>query len=183
MDVLQVMEHWIHLLRDHMSWTISISLGEQVIFWITNKTEQLEGFNRTSLGNSVKRANRTRRCHYKLLSRGSTNVKKQTQKPAINNRRWKSLLMAKKAKSLGFMKPPRKVYPPVSSGCTLCLEKKLLPSLELLVSWKGRRWSDWHPAGPFASDHNNPQQFRWFLNVFSLLGFHSLGGMCRFGMV
>lgn len=94
MEVLQVMEHWVCLLRDHRGWTTSISLGEQIIFQITNEVEPLRRFYRTSLGNTVKRVNRTRRCHHKLLSCGSTNVKKQTQKPAVNNRRWKSPLMA-----------------------------------------------------------------------------------------
>lgn len=102
MEVFQVMEHWVHFLRDHMSWTTSSSLEEQPIFCLTNKVEQLRGFNRTSLGNSIKRANRTCRCHHKLLSRGSTNIKKQIQKPAVNNRRWKSPLMAKKSEWLGM---------------------------------------------------------------------------------
>lgn len=43
MEVFQVMELWVHFLREHMSWTTSISLGEQPIFWITNEVEQLRG--------------------------------------------------------------------------------------------------------------------------------------------
>lgn len=44
MEVFQGMEHCTHLLKDHMSWTTSISLGEQLIFQITNKVEPLRGF-------------------------------------------------------------------------------------------------------------------------------------------
>lgn len=99
MEVLQVMEHWICLLRDHRRWTTSLSLGEQLIFQTTNKVEPLRGFYRASLGNTVKRVNRTRRCHHKLLSCGSTNVEKQTQKSAANNRRWKSPLMVERMPS------------------------------------------------------------------------------------
>lgn len=42
-EVLQLVEHQLCFQREHMSWTTSTSLGEQPIFRITNKVEQLRG--------------------------------------------------------------------------------------------------------------------------------------------
>lgn len=41
--MLQLVEHQLCFQREHMSWTTSISLGEQPIFRVTNKVEQLRG--------------------------------------------------------------------------------------------------------------------------------------------